>query len=106
PSVKCLMLTSFSDDEALVDAAMAGAHGYSLKQVRGNDLVEAVRAIAGGAVLLDPALVKRALARLEHADGDERQLEVLTEQERRIFELIGEGMSNRQIAETLFLAEK
>jgi DNA-binding NarL/FixJ family response regulator len=100
------MLTSFSDDEALVDAAMAGAQGYSLKQIRGNDIVAAVRAIARGASTLVPVLVKQALARLERTTGDEHGLDALTDQERRIFDLIGEGMSNRQIAESLFLAEK
>ena len=106
PSVQCLMLTSFSDDEALVDAAMAGAQGYVLKQIRGNEIVDAVRAVASGASLLDPVLVRRALARLHEASGDERQLATLTEQERRIFDLIGEGKSNRQIADAMFLAEK
>jgi DNA-binding NarL/FixJ family response regulator len=106
PDTRCLMLTSFSDDEALVDAAMAGAQGYVLKQLRGNDIVDAIRAIAAGQTLLDENLVKRAFARLEHAAGEEQSLEALTEQERRIFDLIGQGRSNRQIAETLFLAEK
>jgi two-component system, NarL family, response regulator DevR len=106
PTVQCLMLTSFSDDEALVDAAMAGAQGYTLKQIRGNDIIDAVRAVAGGASLLDPTLVKRAFNRLQEASGEERQLAALTDQERRIFDLIGEGKSNRQIAETMYLAEK
>ncbi|HEX7095469.1 MAG TPA: response regulator transcription factor [Acidimicrobiales bacterium] len=105
PDVRCLMLTSFSDDEALVDAAMAGAQGYVLKQLRSTDIVSAVRDIATGKSLLDEHLVKRAMERLQNEYGDER-LNALTEQERRIFELIGEGKSNRQIAETLFLAEK
>jgi two-component system, NarL family, response regulator DevR len=104
PDVACLMLTSFSDDQALVDASFAGAAGYALKQIRGNDLVEAVRKLAGGALLLDQATVRLALARLrESGDG---ALGDLTEQERRIFELIGAGLSNRQIAEELYLAEK
>lgn len=105
PSVRCLMLTSFSDDEALVDAAMAGAQGYVLKQLRSTDIVSAVRDIAAGKSLLDEQMVKRAFERLRRESGEDR-LTVLTEQERRIFDLIGEGMSNRQIAETLFLAEK
>jgi DNA-binding NarL/FixJ family response regulator len=100
------MLTSFSDDEALVDAAMAGAQGYTLKQIRGTDIIDAVRAIAGGKSLLDPVLVKRALSRLELGSAEDQQLASLTDQERRIFELIGEGKSNRQIAEELYLAEK
>jgi DNA-binding NarL/FixJ family response regulator len=105
-SIRCLMLTSFSDDEALVDAAMAGASGYALKQLRGTDIVEAVRSIAAGQTLLDEALVKRAFARLEQSAAEESSLNALTEQERRIFDLIGQGCSNRQIAETMYLAEK
>jgi two-component system response regulator DevR len=106
PDVRCLMLTSFSDDEALVDAAMAGAHGYALKQLRGTEIIDAVRAVAAGQTLLDEALVKRAFSRLEQAGGEDRAVAALTEQERRIFELIGQGRSNRQIADTMFLAEK
>jgi two-component system response regulator DevR len=106
PQVRCLMLTSFSDDEALVDAAMAGAQGYALKQLRGTDIIDAVRAVAAGQSLLDDALVKRAFARLEQSAGEDRAVSSLTEQERRIFELIGQGHSNRQIAETMYLAEK
>jgi two-component system, NarL family, response regulator DevR len=106
PDVRCLMLTSFSDDEALVDAAMAGASGYALKQLRGTDIVEAIRSIAAGQSLLDEVLVKRAFARLEQAASEENALTALTDQERRIFELIGQGNSNRQIAETMYLAEK
>jgi DNA-binding NarL/FixJ family response regulator len=106
PSVRCLMLTSFSDDEALVDAAMAGAQGYALKQLRGTDIVAMVRSIAAGHNVLDEALVKRALDRLETGASEDRQVAALTEQEKRIFDLIGAGRSNRQIAEELFLAEK
>ncbi len=106
PEVRCLMLTSFSDDEALVDAAMAGAQGFVLKQIRGNEIVEAARAVAEGKILLDPAAVKRAMARLEQGSANDRRLAQLTDQERRIFELIGDGKSNRQIADELYLAEK
>ena len=106
PDVKCLMLTSFSDDEALVDAAMAGAQGYVLKQIRGTDIVAAVRSVAAGEVLLDPVLVAHAMRRLETGVDADRQIAELTGQERRIFELIGLGRSNRQIAEELYLAEK
>jgi two-component system response regulator DevR len=106
PEIKCLMLTSFSDDEALVDAAVAGAHGFALKQLRGTDIVDAVRTIAAGKSLMDPSTTKRALARLAEGSETDRTLLPLTEQERRIFDLIGEGMSNRQIANEVFLAEK
>ena len=106
PEVRCLMLTSFSDDEALVDAAMAGAQGFVLKQIRGNEIIDAARAIAEGKTLLDPAAVKRAMARLEQGSANDRRLAQLTDQERRIFELIGDGKSNRQIADELYLAEK
>ncbi len=104
PDVACLMLTSFADDHAAIDAAMAGAAGYVLKKVAGNDLVESIRKVAGGAVLLDRAEVRLRIRRLR--DSDEGLLLTLTPQENRIFELIGEGLSNRQIAEEMFLAEK
>lgn len=106
PGVGCLMLTSFSDDEALVDAAVAGAHGYSLKQIRGSDIINNVRAVAQGSSLLDPSVTKRALERLRMGTEDTRPLNQLTEQERKIFNYIGEGLSNRQIADAMFLAEK
>jgi two-component system, NarL family, response regulator DevR len=105
PDLACLMLTSFSDDEALFDAILAGASGYLLKQVGGQDLVGAVRTVAGGGSLLDPKLTASVMARLR--SGDRRDpLAALTGQERRILELIGEGLTNRQIGERLFLAEK
>ncbi len=104
PSVACLILTSFADDQAMIDAAMAGAAGYVLKQIRGNDLVESIRKVAGGAQLLDGAAVRLGMQRLK--DSDEGRLVDLTPQEMRIFDLIGEGFSNRQIADRLFLAEK
>lgn len=104
PSVGCLMLTSFSDDQALVDAGMAGAAGYVLKQVRGNDIVEAIRKVAAGAQLLDSATVRLALRRLRESELG--PVEELTRQERRIFDLIGEGCSNREIADEMNLAEK
>ena len=102
--VRCLMLTSFHDDQAILDAAMAGAAGYVLKQIRGNDLVDAVRRIARGALLLDAAEAKMALRRLR--SSEEGRLLDLTPQESKIFDLIGEGMTNRQIAAEMFLAEK
>jgi DNA-binding NarL/FixJ family response regulator len=105
PEVRCLMLTSFADDEALFAAIMAGAAGYVLKQVRGTDLLNAVRRVGRGESLLDPALTGRVLERLR-AEPEKDELAGLTDQERRILELIAEGHTNRQIAETIFLAEK
>jgi DNA-binding NarL/FixJ family response regulator len=107
PDIKCLMLTSFSDDEALFDSIMAGASGYVLKAIRGTDLISAVRDVAAGKSLLDPVATSRVLERLR--DGGEKQderLAQLTKQERRILDLIGEGMTNRAIGERLHLAEK
>lgn len=107
-SIKCLMLTSFSDDEALFDAIMAGASGYVLKAIRGDELLTAVRDVAAGRSLLDPVATARVLQRLREGNtpkGDDR-LASLTEQERKILDLIGEGMTNRAIGERLHLAEK
>jgi two-component system response regulator DevR len=104
PEIGCLILTSFSDDQALVDASLAGAAGYLLKQVRGNRIVEAIRAVAGGAQLLDSATVRLAVRRLRESESG--TLADLTLREREILDLIGEGLSNRQIAAELFLAEK
>ena len=106
PEVACLMLTSFGDDEALFDAIMAGAAGYVLKQIRGTDLVGAVRTVAGGQSLLDPEAASRVMARMRDASRRSDPLAALTGQERKILELIGEGLTNRQIGERLFLAEK
>ncbi|MGA5293177.1 response regulator [Streptomyces koyangensis] len=107
-SVKCLMLTSYADDEALFDAIMAGASGYVLKAIRGGDLLDAVRQVAAGKSLLDPATTARVLERLRGhgAPRDDDRLSGLTEQERRILDLIGEGLTNRAIGERLHLAEK
>lgn len=102
--VACLMLTSFHDDQAVLDAAMAGAAGYVLKQIRGTDLVDAVRRVAAGATLLDPAAARLAMRRLR--ESEEGRLADLSTQESRIFNLIGEGLTNRQIATEMFLAEK
>jgi DNA-binding NarL/FixJ family response regulator len=106
PELACLMLTSVSDDEALFDAIMAGAAGYVLKEIRGSDLIGAVRTVAGGGSLLDPKATARVLERLRTPVHQQDPLEALTEQERRILELIGEGLTNRQIGERMFLAEK
>lgn len=106
--IKCLMLTSFSDDEALFDAIMAGASGYVLKAIRGSELLSAVRDVAAGRSLLDPAATARVLQRLRDGSGPkpDDKLSGLTDQERRILDLIGEGMTNRAIGEQLHLAEK
>ena len=104
PDVACLILTSFADDQALIDASMAGAAGYVLKQIRSNDLIESIRKVANGATLLDSATVRMGMQRLKNSD--EGRVNELTEQEHRIFELIGDGLSNRQIAAEMFLAEK
>src|SRR3954471_14693014 len=105
PAPKCLVLTAFDDEQALVEAIMAGAAGDVVKQVRGQDLVDAVREVAAGRSLLDPVTTARVLDRMRRpAEVDE--LGGMTDQERRVLELIGEGMTNRQIAERLFLAEK
>ncbi|HEX6077960.1 MAG TPA: response regulator transcription factor [Micromonosporaceae bacterium] len=106
PSIRALILTSYEDDEALFAAIMAGASGYVLKQVRGNDLVEAVRTVAAGQSLLDPAITQRVLDRIRRGPDQPAELAALTEQERRILELIAEGLTNRQIAGRMFLAEK
>jgi DNA-binding NarL/FixJ family response regulator len=104
PELACLMLTSFSDDEALLGAVMAGAAGYVLKDIRGGDLVGAVRTVAAGGSLLDARSTAHVLARLREKPKD--PLDVLTEQERKILDLIGEGLTNRQIGERMYLAEK
>lgn len=106
PTVHCLMLTSYADDEALFDAIMAGASGYVLKEIRGNDLVDAIRQVASGKSLLDPMATQRVLDRLRNGDKHDSRLDALSEQERRILDLIGEGLTNRQIGENLHLAEK
>ncbi len=106
PDIACLMLTSFSDDEALLHAVMAGAAGYLLKQIRGTDIVDAVRRVARGESLLDPGVTKRVLDRVREPAAEDERLAQLTGQERRILELIAEGLTNRQIAEHLNLAEK
>ncbi|MFD7860839.1 response regulator [Streptomyces sp. NPDC059783] len=107
-SIHCLMLTSYADDEALFDAIMAGASGYVLKAIRGNELLSAVRDVAAGKSLLDPVATARVLERLR--DGkkgrEDDRIASLTEQERRILDLIGEGLTNRVIGERLHLAEK
>jgi two-component system response regulator DevR len=106
PEVHCLMLTSYADDEALFDAIMAGASGYVLKEIRGNDLIDAIRQVAAGKSLLDPLATQKVLERLRNGEKHDDRLDMLSDQERRIIELIGEGMTNRQIGEQMHLAEK
>jgi two-component system, NarL family, response regulator DevR len=106
PEVACVMLTSFADDEALFASIMAGAAGYVLKQIRGADLVGAIRRVAAGESLLDPAVTARVLERLRHPQPEADPLAGLSPQERRILDLIAEGKTNRQIGEAMFLAEK
>jgi len=106
PEINCLILTSFSDDDALFQAIMAGAAGYLLKQIRGTDLLDAVRRVAAGQSLLDPAVTARVLERLRAGPETDERLSRLTDQERRILDLIAEGLTNRQIAERVHLAEK
>jgi len=104
PALRCLVLTSFADDEALTDAVLAGAAGYLLKQVLGADLVQAIQAVGAGRSLLDPKAADAALARLREPRADPTA--TLTEQERRVLDLIGRGLTNRQIAGQMALAEK
>ena len=107
PEVACIMLTSFADDEALFGSIMAGAAGYVLKQIRGGELVDAIRRVAGGESLLDPAMTARVLDRLRNPQPEQVDpLAGLTPQERKILDHIAEGMTNRQIGEAMFLAEK
>jgi two-component system, NarL family, response regulator DevR len=107
PDMAVLMLTSFSDDQALFDSIMAGAAGYVLKQIRGNDLVDAIRRVGAGESLLDPAVTARVLERVRNPQGDEDpRLARLTPTEGRILEMIAEGSTNRQIGERIHLAEK
>ncbi|MFF0854159.1 response regulator [Streptomyces sp. NPDC003388] len=109
PELACLMLTSFDDEEALLDSIMAGASGYVLKQIRGSDLVSAVRTVAAGQSLLDPSATARLMARLRGGPQQREELDELpglTDREREILALIGEGLTNRQIGQRLYLAEK
>lgn len=106
PTIKALILTSYDDDEALFAAILAGAAGYVLKQIQGNDLVDGVRRVAAGQSLIDPSLTAKLLERVRHGPEEHQELAGLTEQERKILALIAEGLTNRQIGERMFLAEK
>jgi two-component system, NarL family, response regulator DevR len=105
-NVRCLILTSYDDDEALFAAVMAGASGYLLKQIRGNNLLEGIRQVAAGRSLLDPAVTEKLLDRLRNPVEPDPMVGKLTAREREILDLIAEGCTNRQIGERLFLAEK
>ncbi|WP_444970560.1 response regulator [Streptomyces sp. SAI-25] len=110
PGLACLMLTSFDDEDALLDAIMAGAAGYVLKQINGSDLVSAVRTVATGQSMLDPATTARLMRTLRAPETagpvEDERLSVLSERERSVLDLIGQGLTNRQIAGQLFLSEK
>jgi two-component system response regulator DevR len=106
PDLTCLMLTSFSDDEALYASVMAGAAGYVLKQIRARDLIEDVKKVAGGASLMDPRAIARVVERISNPPEQDPKLGGLSPQERRILDLIAQGRTNRQIADEMYLAEK
>ncbi|HEU4337813.1 MAG TPA: response regulator transcription factor [Nocardioides sp.] len=106
PSINALILTSYDDDEALFAAIMAGASGYVLKEIRSSDLVTAVRHVAAGRSLIDPAMTAAVLERIRHGPETPDELAALTDQERILLGHIAEGLTNRQIAEQMFLAEK
>jgi two-component system response regulator DevR len=106
PEIVCLMLTSYADDEALLASVMAGAAGYVLKQIRSRDLIEDVKKVAGGASLMDPRVVARVVERIANPPELFSELSVLSPQERRLLDFIAEGLTNRQIAESMFLSEK
>jgi DNA-binding NarL/FixJ family response regulator len=106
PSIACLILTSYDDDEALFHAIMAGASGYVLKQIRGNELIDAILRVAQGQSLLDPQVTARVLERLRGGHDEDAALAGLTEQERRVLMHIADGLTNRQIGQEMFLAEK
>ncbi|MGI5241219.1 response regulator transcription factor [Dactylosporangium sp. CA-139066] len=106
PTINALILTSYDDDEALFAAIMAGASGYVLKQIHGTDLVDAVRRVAAGQSLLDPAVTARVLERIRNGPQQPDEFKDLTDQERKILLHVAEGLTNREIAERMFLAEK
>jgi len=106
PTIVCLMLTSYDDDEALFEAIVAGASGYVLKQVKGSDIVAAIRQVGAGRSLLDPALTARVMERLRAGTTEDPRLAGLSAQERRVLDLLADGLTNRQIAASMFLAEK
>ena len=106
PTINALILTSYDDDEALFAAIMAGASGYVLKEIKGTDLIAAIRQVAAGNSLIDPSMTARVLERVRHPQTTAPELAELTEQELKLLALIAEGLTNRQIGERMFLAEK
>jgi two-component system response regulator DevR len=106
PSIRCLILTSFADDEALFAAIMAGAVGFVLKQIRGTDLLDAVRRVAAGQTMLDPAITERVLDRIRRGVDEPADLRSLRPRERQILLCVGEGLTNRQVAERMGLTER
>ena len=106
PDIKVLMLTSFLDDEAVLGAVLGGASGYVIKDIKNLDLLEAIRKVAVGEILLDIALISTVTNRLRKAASPASEIYELTDQEQRVLEHIGRGFTNRQIAESMFLAEK
>ncbi|HEY3472235.1 MAG TPA: response regulator transcription factor [Amycolatopsis sp.] len=106
PELKCLMLTSYTDEQAMLDAVMAGASGFVIKDIKGMDLVSAVRDVGAGKSLLDAHAAAALMAKLRDSQAKKGPLADLSEQERKLLELIGEGLTNRQISERMFLAEK
>jgi two-component system, NarL family, response regulator DevR len=106
PDTRCIILTSYDDDDAILASVMAGAAGYLLKEIKGSNLIEAIRQVAAGRSLLDPAVTERVLTRLREGDKVDPRWASLTPRERDILGLVTEGMTNREIGERLFLAEK
>jgi two-component system response regulator DevR len=106
PEVRCVILTSYDDNDAVFASVMAGASGYLLKEIRGSSLVEAIKTVAEGKSLIDPAVTEKLLTRLRDGKPSDDRLAMLTEREREILALIADGLTNRQIGERLFLAEK
>ncbi|MDQ1745043.1 MAG: hypothetical protein QOE23_3382 [Pseudonocardiales bacterium] len=106
PDVRCLILTSYDDDDALFAAVMAGASGYLLKEIRGSSLLDGIRQVRAGHSLLDPSVTERVMQRIRTGQQQDPRLAGLTDRERDILDLIAEGLTNRQIGERLFLAEK
>jgi two-component system response regulator DevR len=106
PHIRCLILTSYDDNDAVFAAVMAGAAGYVLKEILGNSLVDAIRQVAAGNSLMDPAVTERLLVRLREGEPQDERLASLTGREREVLALISEGLTNRAIGQRLFLSEK